>query len=117
MAKAVIFDKDGVIIQTTPLYFERWKRTFAKYKKELTLDFHNKQLSGRKARESIRKYLDPNITVEDLTKLLQEQYDFTLLREKPRSSDRGMKRRVPLTKLRKERSGVRFGRVSLFRSM
>lgn len=78
MAKAAIFDKDGVIIHTTALYFERWKRTFAKYNKELTLDFHNKELSGRKARDSIRKHLDPSISEENLTKLLQEQFNFTM---------------------------------------
>ena len=79
MAKAVIFDKDGVLIHTTRLYFERWKKTFAQFDKKLTLDFHNNHLEGRKASESIKRHLKSDISQEDLTKLLEEQLNFMLI--------------------------------------
>lgn len=78
MIKAVIFDKDGVIVHTTELYFERWKKTFSKFNKNLTKEFHLRFVSGRKAKETIKKHLNQNITEEDLTKELQEQLTFTI---------------------------------------
>ncbi|MBI4226438.1 HAD family phosphatase [Candidatus Roizmanbacteria bacterium] len=76
MAKAVIFDKDGVIVETTRLHFEKWKRTFAAYKKNITLDFMIRNLSGRSAKENIKRHLDASISQENLTKILTDQMSF-----------------------------------------
>jgi|SRR3990167_7665589 len=78
MAKAVIFDKDGVIVETSRLHFEKWKKTFARYNKKLTREFHLKNLSGRSSRENIKTHLDSAVSNEDLSKILQEQIDFIL---------------------------------------
>ena len=78
MAKAVIFDKDGVIVETSRLHFEKWKKTFTKYNKKLTREFHLKKMSGRSSRENIKTHLDSAISDEDLSKILQEQIDFLI---------------------------------------
>lgn len=78
MSKAAIFDKDGVIVHTTRLHFEKWKRTFSKYNKKLTRDFLLKNMAGRSAKENIKRHLDSSISDEDLTKILQEQLSFML---------------------------------------
>ena len=78
MAKAVIFDKDGVIVETSRLHFEKWKRTFTEYNKKLTREFHLKKMSGRSSRENIKTHLDAAISDEDLSKILQEQIDFLI---------------------------------------
>ncbi|OGK17057.1 hypothetical protein A2774_01360 [Candidatus Roizmanbacteria bacterium RIFCSPHIGHO2_01_FULL_39_12c] len=46
MAKAVIFDKDGVIVETRKLHFEKWKKTFEKYNKSFNEKILN-ELMGR----------------------------------------------------------------------
>ena len=76
MAKAAIFDKDGVIVNSTRLHFEKWKRTFSKYNKILSQSFMLKNMAGRSARENIKLHLDPLISSEDLSKVLEEQLKF-----------------------------------------
>jgi len=38
MVEAVIFDKDGVIVNTSKLHFGKWKKTFNELTKEITYD-------------------------------------------------------------------------------
>ncbi|OGK08308.1 hypothetical protein A2767_04385 [Candidatus Roizmanbacteria bacterium RIFCSPHIGHO2_01_FULL_35_10] len=72
MSKVVIFDKDGVIVETKKLHFEKWKRTFNQHNKKFNEEILN-QMMGRSARENIKKFLDPNLSDEFITKILSEQ--------------------------------------------
>lgn len=75
MAKAVIFDKDGVIVETKKLHFEKWKRTFNQHNKKFNEEILN-QMMGRSARENIKEFLDPTLSDEFITKILGEQLRF-----------------------------------------
>ncbi len=75
MAKAVIFDKDGVVIDSGRLHYEKWKKTLANFDKKLKLDFYKKNIAGRSAPENIKRHF-PDLSGEDIAKLLSEQIDF-----------------------------------------
>jgi len=76
MAKAVIFDKDGVIVQSTRLHLEVWKRTFAIHNKKISLAFMRKYMMGRSAKENIKAHLDPNIADKKMKQELNDQLTF-----------------------------------------
>lgn len=42
----VIFDLDGVIIDTVPLHFQAWKKMFAEYGKDFTFDDYKIKVDG-----------------------------------------------------------------------
>lgn len=75
MAKIAIFDKDGVIINSGRLHYEKWKQTLAKYNKAIEYDFYKKHVAGRSAKDNIEKNF-PSLSKEDVTHVLAEQVDF-----------------------------------------
>jgi len=77
MVKAAIFDKDGVVVHTTELYYLRWQETFVKFNKKLDREFYEKKIMGRSAKDNLRNHINSKLTNEDLTKILQEQFHFT----------------------------------------
>jgi beta-phosphoglucomutase len=44
--EAVIFDLDGVVVNTVPLHFEAWKRMFNEYGHEFTFDDYKQKVDG-----------------------------------------------------------------------
>jgi beta-phosphoglucomutase len=44
--KGVIFDMDGVIVNTVPLHFKAWKRMFAEYGRKFTLKDYKEKVDG-----------------------------------------------------------------------
>lgn len=46
MLKAVIFDLDGVIVDTVPIHFKAWKKMFAEYGIDFTFDEYKAKVDG-----------------------------------------------------------------------
>lgn len=69
---AVIFDQDGVIVNTSPVHFEAWRRIFNEYKIILTYDIYKKKMAGRKASENIKNFLG-NIPDHKIQLLLEKK--------------------------------------------
>lgn len=44
--EAVIFDLDGVVVNTVPLHFEAWKRMFNEYGHEFTFEDYKQKVDG-----------------------------------------------------------------------
>lgn len=44
--KAVIFDLDGVVVNTVPLHFQAWKRMFAEYGHDFTFEEYKQKVDG-----------------------------------------------------------------------
>jgi beta-phosphoglucomutase len=44
--EAVIFDLDGVVVDTVPLHFQAWKRMFNEYGHEFTFDDYKQKVDG-----------------------------------------------------------------------
>lgn len=64
MVKAVLFDMDGVVADTTKLDFEVWQRIFLDFGKKLSLKGY-KALFGMKAREVAKKLVNPKFSNEE----------------------------------------------------
>ncbi len=84
MLKAVIFDLDGVIVNTVPVHFEAWKKMFSEYGKNFTFeDYKNKvdgipRIDGAKA---ILTDLDESTLSEAATK--KQSYFLEFLAQEP----------------------------------
>lgn len=46
MLKGVIFDLDGVIVDTVPLHFQAWKKMFSEYQREFTFQDYRDKVDG-----------------------------------------------------------------------
>jgi beta-phosphoglucomutase len=46
MINAVIFDLDGVVVDTVPIHFKAWKRMFNEYGKEFTFEDYKEKVDG-----------------------------------------------------------------------
>lgn len=44
--KGVIFDSDGVVVETVNLHFKAWKKMFSEYDKEFSFDDYKKKVDG-----------------------------------------------------------------------
>jgi beta-phosphoglucomutase len=44
--KAVIFDMDGVIVNTVPIHFKAWKKMFTEYGKNFTVEDYQRKVDG-----------------------------------------------------------------------
>ncbi|MBU1166994.1 HAD family phosphatase [Patescibacteria group bacterium] len=64
MIKGVIFDMDGVVINSLPSYFKAWKILLGKYEFQLTWEFFVEEFNGRSAVE--------------ILELLNERYDLDI---------------------------------------
>ncbi len=72
---AVIFDQDGVIVNTSTVHFEAWRRIFHIYNINLTYDIYKKRMAGRKAIENIKTFLG-NRPEEEIKNLLNKKNDY-----------------------------------------
>jgi len=76
MIKAVIFDMDGVIVDTGPMHFEASRQTLNKYGAELTEELFQ-TYRGMREIESYQKYLDHfslDLDAEELVKKREEVF-------------------------------------------
>jgi beta-phosphoglucomutase len=46
MAKAVIFDLDGIVVDTVPLHFKAWQKMFNEYGKDFTFEDYKNKVDG-----------------------------------------------------------------------
>lgn len=67
MFKAVIFDMDGVIVNTVPIHFKAWKTMFSQYGKDFTFDDYKKKVDGIPRRDGARAILT-DLSEEELEK-------------------------------------------------
>ncbi|WP_411825764.1 HAD family hydrolase [Luteolibacter sp. AS25] len=67
LPKAVLFDFDGILVDTEGAIFEAWKRTFERHGKELSLDLYTKCIG------SDFDAWSPKVHLEELTSL---QFDW-----------------------------------------
>jgi beta-phosphoglucomutase len=76
MLKALIFDCDGVVVDSEPLIYEVAKKIFARYGVDLKLeDVHPGIGAGnRYMTEVVKKYGIKGVTVEELTRERAEKY-------------------------------------------
>ena len=68
MIKAVIFDNDGIIVNSIPLHYEAWRRLLAEHGVELTMDEFNK-LNGMTTPEILRhrrEQFNLNYNIEEM---------------------------------------------------
>jgi len=65
---AVIFDFDGTLVDTMPLHFEAYRRTFAEMDLELTREAFDANIGGN-ARETIPKLLAGRAAPSDLERI------------------------------------------------
>ena len=69
---AVIFDLDGVIVQTTEFHFKAWCEFFAERNISFTFEQFIKTFGSRN-HDILKQYIDPNISIEDSVKLSDEK--------------------------------------------
>lgn len=79
MVKAIIFDMDGVLIDTEPVYLERYKKLFQKNNQPVDDDFLKSTagLSGKQRWKMIQEVWNEKITVAELRELYHKAYDAT----------------------------------------
>ncbi len=46
MAEAVIFDLDGIVVDTVPIHFKAWKKMFNEYGKYFTFEHYKEKVDG-----------------------------------------------------------------------
>jgi beta-phosphoglucomutase len=73
--KGVIFDMDGVITDNGEQDFLAWKRVFADFNLELTIEGY-KSFTGMKGEEIICKYIRPEAGAEEATMLTRRKEDY-----------------------------------------
>lgn len=70
MFKAVIFDLDGVIVDTTRAHYLSWRDSFAEFGIKLTEDQYKRNMSGRKAWENAKRVLGEKAYQKNLQKVI-----------------------------------------------
>ena len=83
MIKAVIFDLDGVLVDSEPLHVEAWKRFCKKRRCHLS----DKELSaaiGLYDGEAVRRWFGPHLSDEEVSAIVREKFSeyYALLSEK-----------------------------------
>lgn len=72
--KAIIFDMDGTLLESTTGDYKAWEKVFNDYGKQLTYQDYV-PLLGIKSAEVIRKVLGV-LNEDDVTRILKEKYDY-----------------------------------------
>jgi len=70
--KLVIFDLDGVIVNTEPIHFEAYKLTLKKYGIDLDFDTYNKKLRSRGRHIGLADIMG-NLTEKEITRIGSEK--------------------------------------------
>jgi beta-phosphoglucomutase len=65
MAEAVIFDLDGIIVDTVPIHFAAWKKMFNEYGKDFSFEDYKEKVDGIPRMDGARAVLD-NLSEEEL---------------------------------------------------
>lgn len=73
--KAVIFDVDGVLLNTVPYHFDAWKKMFKAYGINLTFDYYLLKINGLPRITGIKNIL-PNVNEKELEALADKKQGF-----------------------------------------
>ncbi|MFH0875472.1 MAG: HAD family phosphatase [archaeon] len=99
MIKCVIFDLDGVIVDTNPLHFEAWNSAFkSRYNKEIDKDKFSSSLGAKS--EHVIKILSEDLSIKyiDITTLLNKKSSFFNNMKKKIKLKRGVVKALDLIK-------------------
>lgn len=72
MIKAVIFDFDGVIVNSEPIHEEAWRAFLLKQKILFTEEMRS-EFKGRTAKDNLRRILSPTVSDDNIAKMAQEK--------------------------------------------
>jgi beta-phosphoglucomutase len=73
--EAVIFDLDGVVVDTVPLHFKAWKRMFNEHGHEFTFDDYKQKVDGIPRYDGARAILT-ELSEDDLRKAADRKQDY-----------------------------------------
>lgn len=73
--EAVIFDLDGVVVNTVPLHFEAWKRMFNEYGHEFSFDDYKQKVDGIPRYDGARAILT-ELPEDKLRKAADKKQDY-----------------------------------------
>jgi len=73
----VIFDLDGVVVDTVPLHFKAWKKMFSEYGKDFSLQDYKEKVDGIPRIDGARAIL-PQLSQEELKKAASKKQDYFL---------------------------------------
>ena len=75
--QAVIFDLDGVVVNTVPIHFEAWKKMFAEYGHNLTFEEYKEKVDGIPRIDGAKAVLT-NLSDEEIEKAsdIKQKYFF-----------------------------------------
>jgi beta-phosphoglucomutase len=73
MIKAVIFDMDGVLIDSVHYHYLSWKRLINQYGKDISEPDFRAKLSGRPATDTIRILLGKQVKEEEIEKFASQK--------------------------------------------
>lgn len=71
--KAVLFDMDGVLIDSEPLHAEVYKRTLQKYGYDFSDEHYKAHILGRTDKAGLQHYFEAVGAVEDISAILDEK--------------------------------------------
>jgi beta-phosphoglucomutase len=75
--KGVIFDLDGVIVDTVPLHFKAWKKMFAEYGKDFTFEDYKQKVDGIPRMDGARAILT-DLPEDELKKAADKKQNYFL---------------------------------------
>jgi beta-phosphoglucomutase len=71
---AVIFDMDGTLIDNNAYHFKSWQVLFKNHDKpELTQQVFNERISGVPGKVTLKEFINPDLTEEELDELMKEK--------------------------------------------
>lgn len=75
--KGVIFDLDGVVVNTVPIHFKAWKRMFAEYGKKFTMQDYKEKVDGITRIDGSRAVLT-ELSIKELIKATDKKQKYFL---------------------------------------
>ncbi|MCD6133389.1 MAG: beta-phosphoglucomutase family hydrolase [Deltaproteobacteria bacterium] len=75
--EAVIFDLDGVVVDTVPLHFKAWKKMFSEYGKDFSFQDYKEKVDGIPRIDGARAILS-HLSQEELKKAASKKQDYFL---------------------------------------
>lgn len=75
MAEAVIFDLDGIIVNTVPIHFAAWKKMFNEYGRDFSFEDYKNKVDGIPRMDGVRAVLD-DLSEEELKAAADKKQDY-----------------------------------------
>ncbi|NLB34884.1 MAG: beta-phosphoglucomutase family hydrolase [Elusimicrobia bacterium] len=75
MSKAVIFDLDGIVVDTVPIHFKAWQKMFKEYGQEFSFEDYKKKVDGIPRIDGAKAILT-DINDEEIALASQKKQDY-----------------------------------------